>query len=74
MPSIGFTANGVMDESQDDATPPSVLMKHPAIAVFVNGVSAAMNELWPCAPVSLKHVPTQEVVKGLQAVSESLIA
>jgi hypothetical protein len=37
------------------------------------GVSAAMNELKPCAPLSLKHVLAQEVVKGLQAVSESLV-
>ena len=32
-----------------------------------------MNELKPCAPLSLKHVLAQEVVKGLQAVSESLV-
>ena len=37
LPSVGFTTNGVIDESQDDATPPSVLMEHPPIAVFVNG-------------------------------------
>jgi hypothetical protein len=32
-----------------------------------------MNELKPCAPLSLKLVLAQEVVKGLQAVSESLV-
>jgi hypothetical protein len=37
------------------------------------GVLAAMNELKPCAPLSLKHVLSQEVVKGLQAVSQSLV-
>jgi len=37
------------------------------------GVSAAMNELRPCAPLSLKHVLAKEVVKGLQAVSDSLV-
>lgn len=73
MPSVGFTTNGAMDESKDDVTPPSVLMEHPPIALFVNGVSAAMNELRPCAPVSLKNVLAQELVKGLQAVSDSLI-
>ncbi|KAJ6794679.1 conserved oligomeric Golgi complex subunit 8 [Iris pallida] len=72
LPSVGFTTNGAIDESQDDITPPSVLMEHPPLAVFVNGVSAAMNELRPCAPVSLKHVLAQEVVKGLKAVSDSL--
>lgn len=37
------------------------------------GVSAAMNELRPCAPISLKHVLAQELIKGLQAVSDSLL-
>lgn len=37
------------------------------------GVSAAMNELRPCAPLSLKLVLAQELIKGLQAVSDSLL-
>eukprot|EP00262_Sarcandra_glabra_P015375 TRINITY_DN4736_c2_g1_i1.p1 TRINITY_DN4736_c2_g1~~TRINITY_DN4736_c2_g1_i1.p1 ORF type:complete len:601 (+),score=71.68 TRINITY_DN4736_c2_g1_i1:96-1805(+) len=73
LPAVGFSTNHASEESQDDVTPPSYLMEHPPIAVFVNGVSAAMNELRPCAPVSLKHVLAQEVVKGLQAVSDSLM-
>ncbi|RZC52855.1 hypothetical protein C5167_021278 [Papaver somniferum] len=48
-------------------------MEHPPLAIFVNGVSAAMNELRPCAPVSLKLVLAQEVIKGLRAVSDSLM-
>jgi conserved oligomeric Golgi complex subunit 8 len=41
--------------------------------VFLVGVSAAMNELRPCAPLSLKQVLAQEVVRGLQSVSDSLV-
>ncbi|KAG1346270.1 putative conserved oligomeric Golgi complex subunit 8 [Cocos nucifera] len=37
LPSVGFATNGVIDDSHDDVTPPSVLMEHPPIAVFVNG-------------------------------------
>lgn len=37
------------------------------------GVSAAMNDLRPCAPISLKHVLAQELIKGLQTVSDSLL-
>ncbi|CAH9083202.1 unnamed protein product [Cuscuta epithymum] len=72
LPSVGFPASSLGDESQEDVTPPSSLMEHPPLAVFVNGVSAAMNDLRPCAPLSLKHVLAQELVKGLQAVSDSL--
>ncbi|XP_068658449.1 conserved oligomeric Golgi complex subunit 8 [Aristolochia californica] len=73
LPAVGFSSNGASEDSQDDVTPPSYLMEHPPIAVFVNGVSAAMNELRPCAPVVLKHVLAQELVNGLQSVSDSLM-
>lgn len=32
-----------------------------------------MNELRPCAPVSLKGILAQEVVKGLKTVSDHLL-
>ncbi|KAL7121880.1 hypothetical protein ACP275_01G011400 [Erythranthe tilingii] len=73
LPSVGFPANSFGEESQDDVTPPSNLMEHPPLAVFINGVSAAMNELRPCAPISLKNLIAQELVKVLQAVSDSLL-
>ncbi|XP_077243832.1 conserved oligomeric Golgi complex component-related / COG complex component-like protein [Tasmannia lanceolata] len=73
LPAVGFSNNGASEESHDDVTPPYYLMEHPPVAVFVNGVLAAMNELRPCAPVSLKHVLAQELVKGLHAVSKSLM-
>ncbi|CAK7352894.1 unnamed protein product [Dovyalis caffra] len=73
LPAVGFPSNSVGEEHQEDVTPPSYLMEHPPLAVFINGVSAAMNELRPCAPVSLKHVLAQKLIKGLQAVSDSLL-
>lgn len=73
LPAVGFPTNASYDESQEDVSPPSSLMEHPPLAVFVNGVSAAMNELRRCAPMSLKTVLAQELVKGLQAVSDSLL-
>ncbi|CAJ1942267.1 unnamed protein product [Sphenostylis stenocarpa] len=73
LPAVGFSANSVGDESHEDVTPPSNLMEHPPLAVFINGVSAAMNELRPCAPISLKHLLAQELIKGLRAVSDSLL-
>ncbi|PKU75143.1 hypothetical protein MA16_Dca018410 [Dendrobium catenatum] len=73
LPSVGFTTSGATEENQNDVTPPSVLMEHPPLAVFVNGVSAAMNDLRPCAPLSRKHLLAQELINGLQTVSNSLI-
>lgn len=73
LPAVGYPSHTVGEESQEDVTPPSYLMEHPPLAVFINGVSAAMNELRPCAPLSLKHVLAQELIKGLQAVSDSLL-
>ncbi|KAL5715814.1 conserved oligomeric Golgi complex component [Ranunculus cassubicifolius] len=72
---VGFQqSNGLStQESQDGVSPPHSLMDHPPLAVFVNGVSAAMNELRPCAPTSLKKVLAQELIKGLQTVSDSLL-
>ncbi|KAK7376177.1 hypothetical protein VNO78_35031 [Psophocarpus tetragonolobus] len=73
LPTVGFSPRTIGDENQEDVTPPSNLMEHPPLAVFINGVSAAMNELRPCAPISLKHVLAQELIKGLRAVSDSLL-
>ncbi|XP_058767391.1 conserved oligomeric Golgi complex subunit 8 [Vicia villosa] len=72
LPAVGYRSSTV-EETKEDVTPPSYLMEHPPLAVFINGVSGAMNELRPCAPISLKHVLAQELVKGLQAVSDSLL-
>ncbi|KAI7753571.1 hypothetical protein M8C21_003363 [Ambrosia artemisiifolia] len=73
LPAVGFSSNSFGEEGQEDVTPPPNLMEHPPLAVFINGVSAAMNELRPCAPLSLKHILAQELVKGLQTVSDSLL-
>ncbi|XP_076888485.1 conserved oligomeric Golgi complex subunit 8-like [Bidens hawaiensis] len=73
LPAVGFSTNSYGEEGQEDVTPPPNLMEHPPLAVFVNGVSAAMNELRPCAPISLKHILAQELVKGLRTVSDSLL-
>lgn len=60
-------------DNHDDVKPPDSLMDHPPLAVFINGVSAALNELRPCAPISLKHILAQELVKGLKSVHDSLL-
>lgn len=58
LPAVGFPANSVNDENLDDVNPPSYLMEHPPLAVFVNGESCIIspakcfieqrNCLFPC--------------------------
>ena len=37
LPAVGFPVNSVGEETQEEVTPPSYLMEHPPLAVFVNG-------------------------------------
>ncbi|KAL6192627.1 hypothetical protein ACLB2K_033713 [Fragaria x ananassa] len=67
------SVHGGGGDDDDAIEPPYCLMEHPPLAVFVNGVAAAMNELRPCAPLSLKHVLAKELIKGLKAVSDYLM-
>ena len=72
MPSIGFVTNGVVDDTSDDVTPPSVLMEHPPLAVFVNGKCYLYHfqEL-----TSIHHVLTLMVLASIQVdnvLSETL--
>ncbi|KAL9265776.1 Conserved oligomeric Golgi complex subunit 8-like protein [Drosera capensis] len=73
LPAVGFSAIGFGEDSREDVTPPPSLMEHPPLAVFVNGVSASLNELRPCAPISLRHILAQELVMGLRVVHDSLL-
>jgi len=45
----------VYNASDDGASPPYSLMDHPPVAVFTNGVLAALNELRHCAPAALQQ-------------------
>jgi len=47
---------GATPSGEDDAAPPYVLMEAPPLAVFVNGVLAALNELRHCAPLALRDL------------------
>jgi hypothetical protein len=46
---------------EDDAAPPYVLMEAPPLAVFTNGVLAALNELRHCAPLALRDLFTSRL-------------
>ncbi|CAH2072956.1 unnamed protein product [Thlaspi arvense] len=45
LPSVGFPSSGINDDSKDDVTPPSYLMEHPPLAVFINGLQAVSDSL-----------------------------
>eukprot|EP00850_Spirogloea_muscicola_P002714 SM000010S04352 [mRNA] locus=s10:1079419:1087306:+ [translate_table: standard] len=61
------------NDSSDDVAPPYSLMEHPPLAVFVNGVLAALNELRHCAPIALRGQLAKELQKTLENVSFSLV-
>lgn len=44
---------GIEDSSNDQYDPPVGVLESPPLAVFLNGILAAFNELRSCAPVSL---------------------
>ncbi|CAK9869568.1 unnamed protein product [Sphagnum jensenii] len=69
---LGSRASG-RDDFSDDMAPPYSLMEHPPLAVFVNGVLAALNELRHCAPISLKGVLASELQQAFQGVANSLL-
>lgn len=49
IPPLGVTTGKGTDDSQDDVTPPSSLMEHPPLAVFVNGKLIRFNFCFsPC--------------------------
>ena len=52
---------------QTGLTPPVELLQHPIVAVFLNHILAALNELRPCAPYELRHAVCKRVQSTLLA-------
>ncbi|CAM6113447.1 unnamed protein product [Calypogeia fissa] len=71
LPPVGAGLAG--NTGPDDMSPPYSLMDHHPLAMFVNGVLAALNELRHCAPMNLKAVLALEVRDVLQSVADSLL-
>ncbi|EFJ34632.1 hypothetical protein SELMODRAFT_438656 [Selaginella moellendorffii] len=69
LPSVRLSSR----DSEDKNAPPQSLIEHPPLAVFVNGILAALNELRLCAPVSLSNRLALEFQKALCSVSDSLL-
>ncbi|KAK4422209.1 Conserved oligomeric Golgi complex subunit [Sesamum alatum] len=64
------------EECPDDVTPPN-LMEHPPLAVFINGVSTAMNELRPikfenCAGVGSRAALISEAKNSFDRIGRLL--
>eukprot|EP00899_Mesostigma_viride_P002428 jgi/Mesvir1/12186/Mv00424-RA.1 len=56
----------------DDLSPPYVLMEHPPLATFVNGVLAALNELRHCAPIGIRVAIGATLQTAVADVSKAL--
>jgi hypothetical protein len=58
LPAVGFRSN-TAEESKEDVTPPSYLMEHPPLAVFINGKSSQCLPLgffWNYTSYCLLHL------------------
>ncbi len=58
------------NDGSKTVTPPMVLVEHPPLAVYTNGILAALNELRHCAPRTIKD----KVAKCLEASFAQLVS
>lgn len=69
-------ASSTTKEERKDLTnlePPAVLVEHPPLAVYTNGLLAAFNELRHCAPVAISRDVSLCLGKSFEAVVSALI-
>lgn len=62
----------IKEEAESGAAPPYRLMESVPLALFANGVAAALNELRHCAPLALQQPVTQVVQEALNALMAAL--
>ena len=60
------------DVASENTSPPQVLMEHAPLAVFVNGLLHALNELRYCIPLELGKPVAQSLQDAVFAVSSSM--
>lgn len=58
---------------EEDLSPPYMVMEHLPLAVFVNGVLAAFNELRLCAMMGLTRRLAEALQQSLEAVAANLV-
>lgn len=73
----GDDASGLTTkEEHKDLTnlePPAVLVEHPPLAVYTNGLLAAFNELRHCAPIAISGDVSRCLEKSFETVVSALI-
>mmetsp|Transcript_23130 Transcript_23130/g.64257 ORF Transcript_23130/g.64257 Transcript_23130/m.64257 type:complete len:289 (-) Transcript_23130:81-947(-) len=68
----GPDANKDGGEGTEDLSPPQVLMEHLPLAVFVNSLLQAFNELRHCTPMTLGGVAAQSLQDAVLAVASTM--
>jgi hypothetical protein len=69
----GGAAGGGRGPEGEDLAPPYVLMEHVPLAVFTNGVLAALNELRHCALLALQQPLAARLNAALEQVAGALV-
>lgn len=59
--------------AESGSAPPYALMESAALALFANGVAAALNELRHCAPLSLQQPVTQVIQESINGLMAALV-
>lgn len=70
LPTHRWVKTAVPVDHKDEAT--SKLMQHPPLAIYTNGLLAALNELRLCAPASLRDATTKLLQESLHSVASTL--
>ena len=60
-------------QQQPLGPPPPSLVEHPPLAVYANGLLAALNELRHCAPLSIREASAAALQRSLVSAAESLV-
>lgn len=71
---IPSMSNRIIDDKDGSKTvnPPMVLVEHPPLAVYTNGILAALNELRHCAPKTIKDRVAQCLLSSFSRLVSSL--
>mmetsp|Transcript_17708 Transcript_17708/g.36758 ORF Transcript_17708/g.36758 Transcript_17708/m.36758 type:complete len:550 (-) Transcript_17708:1263-2912(-) len=68
----GGSKDGVPSRDDDQFAPPAAVLDYPPLAVLLNGILSALNEVRSCAPIALAPVLARDLERSLLNTVEVL--